>query len=84
MLIKILLTILYIFLYFVGFFRNWKKVRVTISNCCLRWTSASDILSKSYSLKGAVIVKTVQFRFQISNMTEMKDGNSGKEVANKK
>ena len=56
-------------------------MRVTVSGCCLRWTSAADVLSKLYSLKGAIIVKTVQFRFQISNMTEMKDG---KEPSNKK
>ena len=46
---------------------------VTLTGHTLKWTSTTDVRSKLYSLKGATVVKTVQFRFQISNMTELRD-----------
>ena len=40
-----------------------------------RWTSTAGLNSKYYSLKGATIIKTLQFRFQVMNLTEVDGGN---------
>ena len=65
---------------------------VTITGFTLKWTSSTDVRSKLYSLKGATVSKTVQFRFQINNMTELRDprdkekdgsGSAGRDVAKK-
>ena len=50
---------------------------VTISGSTLKWTSSTDIKSKSYCLTGATVTRTLQYRFQISNMVELRD--AGKE-----
>ena len=50
---------------------------VTISGSTLKWTSSTDIKSKSYCLTGATVARTMQYRFQISNMVELRD--AGKE-----
>ena len=67
----------YLHFHSVGFFRNWKKVCVTISGSTLKWTSSTDIKSKSYCLTDATVARTMQYRFQISNMVELRD--AGKE-----
>ena len=59
-----------------GFFRNWKKVCVTVSGYTLKWASTSETRSKWYAMKGATVSKTMQFRFQISNMTELRERES--------
>ena len=68
----------------VGFFRNWKKVSVTVSGCSMRWSSGYGVKSKIYSLRGAVVIKTIQFRFQVSNMTEIKEGPLGRDGIQRK
>ena len=60
----------------VGFFRNWKKVCVTVSGYTLKWASTSETRSKWYAMKGATVAKTMQFRFQITNMTELRERES--------
>ena len=43
----------------------------------LRWTSSVGLNSMYYDLRGATIVKTLQFRFQVMNLTA---GGAGKSV----
>lgn len=60
----------------IGFFRNWKKVCVTVSGYTLKWASTSETRSKWYAMKGATVAKTMQYRFQITNMTELRERES--------
>ena len=49
---------------------------VTVSGYTLKWASTSETRSKWYAMKGASVAKTMQYRFQIINMTELRERES--------
>ena len=49
---------------------------VTVSGYTLKWASTSETRSKWYAMKGATVAKTMQYRFQITNMTELRERES--------
>ena len=58
--------------------KNWQFSYIFYTSLLLefqRWTSTAGLNSKYYSLKGATIIKTLQFRFQVMNLTEVDGGN---------
>ena len=59
--------------------KNWQFFYTTFYTSLVfefhRWTSTAGLNSKYYSLKGATIIKTLQFRFQVMNLTEVDGGN---------